>query len=125
MAKKTTQRQLEHHELTDWVEQAPTAEEQAERAEHANAGYPVMVTEEAETPKPTTRKTTRKASRPNKVIVLVTPESPIVTKAKKEPEPPQKPSSQAATVTEFMELKNRDFYKYTKINMEKTRGVEN
>ena len=75
MAKKPTQRQLEHHELTDWVESASTAQEQQERAEHANAGYPVIVTEETETPKPTTRKaSTRKPSRPNKVIVLVTPE---------------------------------------------------
>src|SRR5271157_1044724 len=44
----TTQRQLEHHELADWVESAETAKEQQERAEHANAGYPVMVTEEVE-----------------------------------------------------------------------------
>jgi hypothetical protein len=170
MAKKTSQRQLEHHELTDWVEQATTAEEQQERAEHANAGYPVMVAEEVEvvddraanhepgqplpedqaeraangsgwqgeeitdavelevTPIPTTRKAPKrtKASRPSKVIALVTPvETPIVPpKAKKEPKEPPKPSSQAATVTEFIELKNRDFAKATKINMETSRGVE-
>jgi hypothetical protein len=46
--KKVVERQLEDHELQDWVEQGATAKEQAERAEHANAGYPVMVKEEAQ-----------------------------------------------------------------------------
>ena len=44
--KRTRQRQLEHHELMEWVESAETAEEMQERAEHANVGYPVFVTEE-------------------------------------------------------------------------------
>jgi hypothetical protein len=44
--KKTVDRQLEHHELMNWVESAPTPEEMQERADHANAGYPVFVKEE-------------------------------------------------------------------------------
>jgi hypothetical protein len=44
--KKIIERQLEHHELMDWVESASTPEEMQERAEHANAGFPVIVKEE-------------------------------------------------------------------------------
>ena len=43
---QTITRNMTNEELMDWVEAAPTAEEQQERAEHANAGYPVMIDEE-------------------------------------------------------------------------------
>src|SRR6266568_6951691 len=46
--KKVIERQLEHHELMDWVESAPTPEEMQERADHANAGFPVFMKEEIE-----------------------------------------------------------------------------
>ena len=47
-AKKTVERQLEHEEIQSWVESALTAAEMQERADHANAGYPVMVKEEVD-----------------------------------------------------------------------------
>jgi hypothetical protein len=46
--KKMIERQLGHYELMDWVESAATPEEMQERADHANAGYPVFVKEEVD-----------------------------------------------------------------------------